>query len=64
MKNIFSKLLFACVAFSLLHGCALDNEIYDEINPEIFPKSAEDVDALVTVPITYSIQINTMAYLR
>lgn len=48
MRNIFYKLLFICGALLSLHGCALENEIYDEINPDIFPQSAEDVDALVT----------------
>lgn len=48
MKNIFYKLLFVCTALLSLQGCALENEIYDEINPDIFPQSADDVDALVT----------------
>lgn len=42
MRNIFYKLLFICGALLSLHGCALENEIYDEINPDIFPQSAED----------------------
>ena len=51
MRNIFYKLLFICGALLSLHGCALENEIYDEINPDIFPQSAEDVDALVTASV-------------
>ena len=48
MKNIFYKLLFVCGTLLSLYSCALENEIYDEINPDIFPESADDVDALVT----------------
>lgn len=48
MKHIFYKLLFICGAVLSLYGCALENEVYDEIDPTIFPQSEEDVDALVT----------------
>ena len=32
MRNIFYKLLFICGALLSLHGCALENEIYDAVS--------------------------------
>lgn len=47
MRNILYKFLFISGAMASLFGCALDNEIYDEIDPAIFPQTEDDVDALV-----------------
>lgn len=32
----------------LFSGCALENEVYDRINPSIFPQTESDLEALVT----------------
>jgi hypothetical protein len=46
MKRIsFYILLLATV---VLQGCHLESEMYDAINPSIFPKNADDAKALVT----------------
>lgn len=42
-----------CCTLLSLNGCALENEIYDEINPDMFPQNAEDANALVMA--TYNV---------
>lgn len=48
MKKIYLKVLLVCGALLSICSCALENEIYDEINPDLFPLTAEDVKGLVT----------------
>lgn len=51
MKNILIKLksiLLLVSTIVLVQSCELKSEIYDAINPLIFPTTAADVDALVT----------------
>ncbi|MFB2118511.1 RagB/SusD family nutrient uptake outer membrane protein [Parapedobacter sp. 2B3] len=51
MKSNFNRILLFILMFSpFLHGCygKLDSEMYDAINPSIFPKNANDIEALVT----------------
>lgn len=46
MKNTIHVLIVGLLfAFS---GCTLENEIYDKINPSIYPQTEEDLEALVT----------------
>lgn len=47
MKNIYTKIIIVCCALFSLHSCALENEVYDDINPDMFPLNAEDANALV-----------------
>lgn len=43
------KLLYILLFFIPVVGCTnLDSEMYDVINPTIFPKTEEDAEALVT----------------
>ncbi len=45
MKKI--NLYILCV-IAILQGCQLESEMYDAINPTIFPKNAKDADAILT----------------
>lgn len=48
MKKIDNiKLLFLALVL-VFQGCQLESEVYDAINPTIFPQNEEDVKALVT----------------
>lgn len=53
MKNIYINIIMICCTLLSLNGCALENEIYDEINPDMFPQNAEDANALVMA--TYNV---------
>jgi hypothetical protein len=52
MKANFKTILYAVFAYAgilfTLQSCELESEDYSSINASIFPRSAEDVDALVT----------------
>lgn len=49
MKKIVSIVAFAAAAVSFFPSCTnLESEMYDVINPNIFPKNQEDAEALVT----------------
>lgn len=52
MKNKIKAILLG--SLFLLSGCALESEIYDKINPSIYPKTESDIKALVTGSV-YSI---------
>lgn len=48
MKNIIYKVSLLLSILLSHNACTLENEIYDEINPDIFPQTVKDVEALVT----------------
>lgn len=45
MKKIINSI--AAFLFLIVSSCTLEQEVYNKINPGVFPKNAEDVNALV-----------------
>ena len=45
MKKIIYSI--AAFLFLIVSSCTLEQEVYNKINPGVFPKNAEDVNALV-----------------
>ncbi len=47
MKKIYIKVLVACSVLFAFNSCALENEIYEDINPDVFPQNEEDIKAML-----------------
>ena len=48
--TVIATLLF------LISSCTLEQEVYNKINPGMFPQNAEDVNALIRALIMYSLR--------